>query len=155
MIQLNQEEVMPSMKIFIYLLVKNLVIFFIPYLILATVKWEGVITFILIFFVLPIIIYEYFYAKGVRFLVSDDKISIKSGVINKKAKIIPYTNIQSVEVKYGLIRSWMGLATVNIWTSSQDQINAKGIMPDGRLVLLKEDAEWLANFLTSKKALAS
>ncbi|BFT94114.1 MAG: hypothetical protein MNSN_05270 [Minisyncoccus archaeiphilus] len=155
MIQLNQEEVMPSMKIFIYLLVKNLVIFFIPYLILATVKWEGVITFILIFFVLPIIIYEYFYAKGVRFLVSDDKISIKSGVINKKAKIIPYINIQSVEVKYGLIRSWMGLATVNIWTSSQDQINAKGIMPDGRLVLLKEDAEWLANFLTSKKALAS
>ncbi|WP_412732720.1 PH domain-containing protein [Minisyncoccus archaeiphilus] len=146
---------MPSMKIFIYLLVKNLVIFFIPYLILATVKWEGVITFILIFFVLPIIIYEYFYAKGVRFLVSDDKISIKSGVINKKAKIIPYINIQSVEVKYGLIRSWMGLATVNIWTSSQDQINAKGIMPDGRLVLLKEDAEWLANFLTSKKALAS
>ncbi len=153
MIQLNQEEVVPSMKIFIYLLVKNLAIFFIPYLILATVKWEGVITFILIFFVLPIIIYEYIYVKGVKFLVSDDKINIKSGVINKKAKIIPYTNIQSVDVKYGLIRSWMGLATVNIWTSSQDQINAKGIVPDGKLILLKEDAEWIANFLTSKKAL--
>ncbi|MDD2446027.1 MAG: PH domain-containing protein, partial [Clostridia bacterium] len=73
------------------------------------------------------------------------------GIISKKIKIIPDSKIQSVDIKYGLLRSWFGLSTINLWTSSQGQVSEKEVLSDGRLILLKNDAEELSNFIISKK----
>lgn len=149
MIQLNQTEKLPTNKFILYVLLKIFLVLIIFYFIFSIFKIQWFIVFISIFFV-PFIIYIYLYTNSVAFIINDDKITKKSGVIFKKSKIIPYSNIQSINIDYGLLRRLIGLATINIWTSSQNQIDSKGAVPDGRLTLLKEDVEWISNFIASK-----
>ncbi|MCK9578047.1 PH domain-containing protein [bacterium] len=100
---------------------------------------------------LPVTIYSYLYDNSIIFIVGDDKITIKEGIFFKKTKIIPYSSVQSVDIKSGMLKSWMQLRVVNIWTGSQEQVGVKEISPDGALMLSAEDAEWLASHIVSNK----
>jgi len=151
MITINQEEKIPAGRHIFYLILRSLLLLIIPYLFFSMFKFQGIITFIFIFIVLPVTIYSYLYDNSIIFIVGDDKITIKEGIFFKKTKIIPYSSVQSVDIKSGMLKSWMQLRVVNIWTGSQEQVGVKEISPDGALMLSAEDAEWLASHIVSNK----
>lgn len=158
MINLNQEEKPPVKILIVYIITKTTIFLLIPYLLFCFLNAPAFLVGVFSLFVILIIpiiliaiILRCFHMSSVKFLLNEDKIQIKSGIISKKIKIIPYSKIQSVDIKYGLLRSWFGLSTINLWTSSQGQVSEKEVLSDGRLILLKNDAEELSNFIISKK----
>jgi membrane protein YdbS with pleckstrin-like domain len=103
---------------------------------------------------LPFYIYIILLYRSWSFLVDENSITINSGIIVKKSKIIPFDKVQNISQKQGIIMGMFGITNFDIWTSSPSQINInKGQTsnkPDGNLVLTTEDAEWLQRFMTSK-----
>ena len=95
---------------------------------------------------LYLLLYFYFFS----FVVEDKKITINYGIIIKRSKTLAFDQIQSVDNVRGILAQIFGLAKVNIWTSSPQQIRLQGgvsgNLPDISLMLLKEDGEWLKNF---------
>ncbi|MDD4661929.1 MAG: PH domain-containing protein [Candidatus Pacebacteria bacterium] len=155
MINLNQEEKPPVKMIVAYIVTKTIIILLITYIFLSIFNTPEFLICLLGLFLIPIlsimVISRCLHVSSVKFLLNEDKIQIKSGTVFKKIKIIPYSKIQSVDIKYGLLRSWLGLSTINLWTSSQGQVSGKEVLSDGRLILLKKDAEEISNFIISKK----
>lgn len=97
------------------------------------------------------------------FLVADQSITINSGVIVKRSKTIDFNKIQNVNNVRGPLQMIFGLAQVDLWTASQDQLSFSTVSygngrsgtrmqakPEGRLYLLKQDAEDLKNTISQK-----
>ncbi len=114
----------------------------------------GVLIFLLIVLGLPAYIYIIVMYNYSSFVISENNITINSGVMVKRSKSIPFNNIQSINCKQGLMMGFFGITNFDIWTSSQSQLNINNgntvNKPDGNLVLTSEDAEWLRGFITYK-----
>ncbi|MFA5009239.1 MAG: PH domain-containing protein [Candidatus Paceibacterota bacterium] len=152
MIPLNQNQKLVSSYIY-YVILKILLLFSILYLIFSLFHMQTVIIFWFATMGLPVIIYEWLYSNNFDFRLTDDNLIIDKGVIFKKTKIIPYSNIQTVDVNKGFLRRWLKIATVNIWTASPNQLNLKTAnKPDGWIMLKIDKAEWLAGFVSSYKS---
>jgi len=103
-------------------------------------------------------IYEVVFYNSIQFLVTDDKITIDSGIITQRSKTIPFQNVQNVDTVSGVLQQMFGISTLNIWTASPGQFGVaakKGSEntlhdSDGRLWLDTQDAQWLKNFVASK-----
>jgi len=109
--------------------------------------WLPFLRLIVIFIGLPVSIYMLLLYRSISFIVEDGRITINSGIITKKSKVIPFNKIQNVNCVRGLLIRIFGLSVVNIWTASPSQININAKKPDGVLILTVDDAEWLKNFI--------
>jgi len=157
MIELNKEQrLAPSYLL--YVILKSIA-FFVMFIIAFNVFTDGFVRFFIgmifvVFLVAGIsaVIYEWLFSRSFSFLLGDEGLTMKSGIISKKGKMIPYSNVQSIDIGYGVLRKMMNIATVRIWTASPNQVHIKNEKrPDGWLLLKKDDAEWVSNFILSKK----
>jgi len=146
MIQLNKEQYLPT-KYFLYIVIKIAIYFLLLSAILLMVKMGGWIGFLSVFFILPALFFAWFEGRKTSFQINENKIAISGGIVDGRTKIIPYGSIKNIEIRVGVLRSLMGLATVNFWTTSPDQRIAKENEPDGRLCLEGNKAKWLASFI--------
>jgi uncharacterized membrane protein YdbT with pleckstrin-like domain len=113
--------------------------------------WLGSIFLAAILFGLPITAFSLIHFKTKSFIVENDKITINKGVLTRTSKSIPFDRIQNVTCVSGLLMRLFGITKINIWTASHSQLeDGTSIDPDGLLVLLKGDAEYLKNTITNR-----
>ncbi len=91
----------------------------------------------------------------ISYVVSEKMLTINSGILIKSSKSIPYASVQNVNNTSGPIAMIFGVGRINIWTSSQEQIqisrgNSRN-KPSGSLLLAKTDAEWLKDYILKNK----
>lgn len=127
---------------FFSFIVKSWIMAFMSILTLTMIIW------------IPLIIYIYLYYKTFSFQIDKENVIIKSGVIFKGLKTIPFNSAQTVNLNTGPLQGLFGLSTVQIWTSSQSQMQInKGNSeqtPDGILNLDTKDAERVREMITRK-----
>jgi uncharacterized membrane protein YdbT with pleckstrin-like domain len=160
MIQYNQEQKQPT-AYFWYMLTQAAI----PALILIAIGVAmdpgGIVTTVaLVVFaagaILAAINYHFtLYTPG------DQSITIKSGLIFRKTVSINYVRVQNADVSRGPLQMLFGIATLNLWTASPGQVqtvsdnrgNTHSVnRPEGRLVLLRADAEECKNKVTAQGA---
>jgi len=109
---------------------------------------------IFVFIILPAIIWIYFDYKSRSFIVESNRITINSGILIKRSKLIPFDKIQNIENFKGLLLRICGISKLYIWTASPQQIQISrkktSYRSDGILVLDVDDSEWLKNFILNK-----
>ncbi len=104
--------------------------------------------------VLPMSIWILLDTKANTFTVDKNKIEVNWGIILKKSRTIMIKAIQNVKIEKGILASMCGVWIVSIWTSSPSQDrNGKeeSNHPDGLLILAKDDAHWLNEFIAGNK----
>ncbi len=98
--------------------------------------------------------------KNTSFLYNEKQIEISKGIFTKSQRAIPFSTVQNINLVSGIIMRWFGLKKIEIWTASPSQIqifekrgrgSSTDHKPDGMIILLKEDAEDLKNFITAHK----
>ncbi len=112
-----------------------------PYSNLAAWALLGIFTivFLLTFFVSWLIYVNY------KFMLGEDSLKIKRGILNKEEVAIPYRQIQDVDIKRDLAFQMMGISRLAILTAGHedDKKNrddeSEGILP----AMDKDLAEWL------------
>ena len=114
--------------------------------------------FLWILFGLPVYIFKALVYKNTSFLVTENTISINTGILIKKSVTIPFNRIQNINCEQGILERLLNLKRLNIWTASASQMNAdvtKNYSSAGHLVLLKEDAEALQKIMISENKVVS
>ncbi len=157
MINLSTSIKLP-IKTFWYFVAKRiLIISFISFLILipsSEKHFFSIFIPLVIFIGTPFFIKDYIYYNFTNFFIENNKITINSGLINKKSNFIVFDKIQTIKIKAGLIARFFGLSKIEIWTSSPSQIIIKDQKTeneaDGILFLKNEDARWLKSFILEK-----
>lgn len=84
-------------------------------------------------------------AKGLR--LGEDKLTVADGVLNRRIIIVPYSKVQSIQLKRGPVSSALGLrhGAVQILSAAQNQHNPIGYFPTDRFRLLNEKTEAFAS----------
>jgi uncharacterized membrane protein YdbT with pleckstrin-like domain len=108
-------------------------------------------------------IYSFLWYTTFSYIVADQLITLNSGVIFKQSKTIAFNKIQNVNNVRGPMQMMFGLTEVDIWTASPDQMtittvnygnNQQGVKmqpkPEGKLYLLKQDADDLNTYISQK-----
>jgi membrane protein YdbS with pleckstrin-like domain len=85
--------------------------------------------------------------KSFSFILTDHSVTIDSGLLVQKSRVIRFDKIQDVESRRNLLHMLLGLKSVAIWTASLDQSRGNTRRPDGLIVLEADSADWLAGFL--------
>ena len=105
-----------------------------------------------IIFGLPLSIIILLQYNSISFILENDKITINYGIIVKHSNTIPFHNIQNIENRRSISSQLFGVAVVNIWTASPKQTNSRNERkPDGKLYLRNSEADWLKDFILSKR----
>ena len=108
--------------------------------------------------ILPALVIALLTLNSIVFNVNENNITIKSGIFFKHSSSIPYSNIQNIDSASGPLRSLLHLCRLNIWTSSSAQVVIRNGRsenePIGLLLLTREDADWLKNFILSKQTVS-
>jgi len=103
----------------------------------------------------PFLIYYLLKYHVINFVVNEDKITINKGIVIKRSSSISFDKVQNVETTRRILDTPFKLLLVKIWTASPEQINIKirksKHKSAGELLILKEDAKWLKNYITDKK----
>jgi len=154
MMDLNISLKMPN-KILLYYLLRIIVLTFCVFIIFSLPGIRMIRTLIMsfmIFFInIPVLIILFLHYINFSFIIKDNNITVKSGILLKKSKLIPFDRVQNVELKSGLLMRFLSLTKANIWTSSPAQIKIHNKQskhtPDSFIVLYAEDAIWLQNFI--------
>jgi uncharacterized membrane protein YdbT with pleckstrin-like domain len=103
------------------------------------------VVFVLTFFVAWLIYINY------KFMLGEDSLKIKRGILNKEEIAIPYRQIQDVNIERDLGFQMMGLSRIAILTAGNQQEKnadeeAEGILPAMDRAL----AEWLQGELLKR-----
>jgi membrane protein YdbS with pleckstrin-like domain len=81
----------------------------------------------------------------VSYIVSENTMTINTGILIKRSQSIPFSNVQNVNNSRGLLAMIFGISRVNIWTASSAQIQInKGNSnnkPSGSLFFRRDEAE--------------
>jgi len=85
------------------------------------------------------------------FAVTDNQITIASGIITRRFKSISFDQVQDVDITIGIFKFFFGLGDINIWTASQSQAGGGLAQPGAALTLRAKDAEWLKNFILDNR----
>lgn len=91
----------------------------------------------LIFFVLFIFknVYTFFWKKTFSFQFTPEYIYLKSGIISRQEKHVPYNTIQDVTVEQGVVDRILGISNVKITNASQQtQTGQGGFLFNGILI---------------------
>lgn len=87
------------------------------------------------------------------YIINDNDITINLGIIFKKSKVISLSAIQNINQKHGPIMRLFNIINVEIWTSSQSQLNTSGgksfNSPDGTIMLSREEAQIFQEYINS------
>ena len=158
MINLNIPHKMPKKVLSYYLL--NFVVLIIFFLILLSIlnalEVGAILIPGLIFFVfIPAFFVLYLHYLNFSFIVKEDGIAIKSGILVKRSKLIPSNSIQNIELRSGILMRLLQLTRINFWTSSPAQIKIRNKnsqhTPDSSFILFTKDAIWLQEFMLNKR----
>jgi len=97
-----------------------------------------VISFLVIFLIAWLIYVNY------KFMLGDDSLKIKRGILNKEEVAMPYRHIQDVDIERDLSFQMMGLSRIVILTAGQEEEKNKDDESEGILPAMDKDlAEWL------------
>lgn len=111
-----------------------------PYADLAA--WIACGLFLVVFaitFLVAWLIYTHY-----KFLLGDDALKIKNGILNKKETAIPYRQIQNVDIERDLAFQMFGLSRIVILTAGEEEQKPGESESEGILPALDKDlAEWL------------
>ena len=154
MINLNTSLKMPN-KVLLYYLLRIIVLTFCLFIILSLpgiqVIRSAIVWLMILFINIPVFIILFLQYINFSFIIKDNDITVKSGILVKRSKLISFDRVQNVELRSGLLMRFLGLTRVNIWTSSPAQIKIRNKQsehtPDSFIVLYAEDAIWLQNFI--------
>jgi len=156
MFETNIENKLPlSLKW--YALVKIALLFFIFSLIFIVFSksiWLYIFFFLFILFGLPVWIYLMLSLKFISFVITENTITISSGIFFKNSKTISFDKIQNCDTSEGILSKMFNLSKINIWTASPSQIHIErgnsSNKPEQFLWLNVEDAHWLKNFICKR-----
>ena len=108
--------------------------------------------------------YSIFWYLTFSFMVSEQGITINSGVLFRSSRTIDFNKVQNVDNTRGPLQMMFGLTGVNIWTASQDQLRFSTVTiggiprtrasarPDGKLYLSGQDADYLKDYIAKKSS---
>jgi uncharacterized membrane protein YdbT with pleckstrin-like domain len=97
-----------------------------------------VIVFLLTFFIAWLIYINY------KFMLGDDSLKIKRGILNKEEISMPYRQIQDVDIERDLAFQMMGLSRIVILTAGHEDKDDKDDETEGILPAMDKDlAEWI------------
>lgn len=145
---------MPS-KVLLYYFMRIIVLTFCVFILFSLPGiriFRAAMVWLMIFFInIPIFVILFLSYMNFSFVIKDSDITVNSGILVKRSKLIPFNRIQNIELKSGLLMRFLGLTRVNIWTSSPAQIKIHNKQsehtPDSAITLYNEDAVWLQNFI--------
>jgi membrane protein YdbS with pleckstrin-like domain len=156
MIQKNVSLKLPQAVLYyriISLVIISVIIAVFTYFVPQTTSYS---VFIGVGFLVLTVVYAIIYLVTYSYTVSDDSITINSGVLFKDSKTVNYNDLQNMQVKRGPLLMAFGLADVQGFTSSPGQlvISSSGrggtnttVKPDVEIVLTTEDANELAQMM--------
>ena len=126
MINLNIPHKMPKKVLSYYLL--NFVVLIIFFLILLSIlnalEVGAILIPGLIFFVfIPAFFVLYLHYLNFSFIVKEDGIAIKSGILVKRSKLIPSNSIQNIELRSGILMRFLTKINSDFITSSNKTRN--------------------------------
>ena len=139
--ELNKKHKLPSRAKWKVVFIASLSLFL--FLLISEVFF-----FMMFFIITPLVIYALLFLHLFSFVVQEDKITLNYGIIIKHSDTISFRNMQNVKNFRGIIDQLFGLSKVSIWTASPEQNHER--KPDGRLILLRLDADWLKDFILSE-----
>ncbi|MDD5146043.1 MAG: PH domain-containing protein [Candidatus Pacebacteria bacterium] len=153
MFETNIENKLPlSLKW--YALVKIALLFFIfslIFIVFGKSIWLYAFFFLFIFLGLPLWIYLIFTLKFTSFVITENTITINSGIFFKNSKTISFDKIQNCNASEGILSKMFNLSKLNIWTASPSQIHIErgnsSNKPEQFLWLNVKNAHWLKNFI--------
>ncbi|MFA6376526.1 MAG: PH domain-containing protein [Candidatus Paceibacterota bacterium] len=85
------------------------------------------------------------------FIVTNNQITIATGIINRRFKSISFDQVQDVDITIGILKYLFGLGDINIWTASQSQTGGSFPNPSATLVINSKDAKWLKDFILDNR----
>ena len=102
---------------------------------------------------IPWAIVIYIRYQNTAFVLAEKSITVFSGLITKKAKLIPFDKVQNIEAESGMLSRYFKLEKLSIWTSSFSQLatSKHGTMADQFLLLKSEDTEFLKDLILKEK----
>lgn len=104
---------------------------------------------------IPYAIYNIVKINSISYTVNENSITKNYGVLTKRSNTLTFNNIQNINSVTSMFSSLFNLTKLNIWTASPSQtVISKGSSqnhPDIVLTLNHVDADWLKNFILSKK----
>lgn len=137
-------------------LILSLILISLPLIILMGSKsWFTFLWSVGLILVLPISIWILLDTKTNTFLIDNNKLEVNWGILFKKTRTIMLKAVQNIKIEKGLLASMCGVWVINIWTASPSQVRRTDKedinRPDGVLILTKEDARWLEEFISTSK----
>jgi len=118
-----------------------------PYTNLAAWALLGifVVIFLLTFLISWLIYINY------KFMLGEDSLKVKRGILNKEEVAIPYRQIQDVDIERDLAFQMMGLSRIAILTAGHEDKDDKDDQSEGILPAMDKDlAEWLQTELLKR-----
>lgn len=111
---------------------------------------------ILLFIIgIPWSIYQTLKIDSKSFVITENSITKNTGILLKRSNTVTFDKIQNIECITGMLLEVFGLSHFYIWTASPSQITFnKGTsqhIPDIILVLDSSDANWLKDYILSKR----
>lgn len=85
------------------------------------------------------------------FVVTDNEITIESGIITQRHKSISFDQVQDTDITIDIFKLFFRLGDMNIWTASQSQAGDGLPKPSATLALDSKDAEWLKDFILDNR----
>lgn len=123
----NSARIVPSPKYLVKMYASVLSIFFIfvfPWILLGLIPDLGFL-YVAIFvlanalWLVPTMLLLPLYAKSLSYELGDDELVVRSGVITKSVKTIPYRTITDFSERRGLFDRWLGIGSLGIQTAGQ------------------------------------
>jgi membrane protein YdbS with pleckstrin-like domain len=99
--------------------------------------------FIFVIFGLPATLIEYIKMRSISYIVNSDKITIKYGIITKSSNSINYKLITDIFIQRKILPRLFGLSYIRFITANAFYWSW--------LILNKDDAEWLKNFILNNR----
>ena len=96
-----------------------------------------------------VLLWSIFWYVTFSFTVTDQNITINSGVLFRRSRTIDFNKIQNINNTRGPVQAMFGLSGVNIQTVSQAVAR-----PAGKIYLLQQDADDLKSYIASKGPVA-
>lgn len=156
MIKVNEpNKLTPKIKTYYFLYILFIIIFTSITFSMSGANFFQIALVVIIFLGIPFSAIGVWVYNSFSFLLKESDISIYSGIIIKRTKMIPLNTIQSIDCKQGILMRILKIKKLNIWTSSPSQININQgntiNTPDCTLFLSNEDSVLLQELINSLK----
>lgn len=155
MLPLNSINKLPSNLKWYVLTKLLLILLLVSLLFLSSNNWISITWSLFVLFVLPIWIYNVLTFKFTSYTITENLITINSGIFFKRSLTIPFDNIQNSDCSRGPLSTLFDLSKIKIWTASPSQVHIqKGNsinVPEGELWVGTSTANAIKDYILSKK----